>query len=57
MSSWQTMVGSYLHIRSNVSHYVKLVCDEIFGDPMHSRNEIVWQRTLSKSLMTTRLAE
>ncbi len=44
----------FLHIGSNVSHYVKLVCDEIFGSDAFS-NEIVWQRTLSKSLMTTRL--
>jgi len=44
----------FVHIGPNVSHYVKVICDEIFGADAFS-NEIVWQRTLSKSLMTTRL--
>jgi DNA modification methylase len=44
----------FLHIGPNVSHYAKLVLDEIFG-PEAFVNEIVWQRTLSKSLMSVRL--
>jgi adenine-specific DNA-methyltransferase len=44
----------FLHIGSNVSHHAKLLCDEIFGVDAFA-NEIVWQRTLSKSLMSTRL--
>jgi adenine-specific DNA-methyltransferase len=44
----------FLHIGPNVSHYVKVLCDEIFG-PDNFVNEIVWQRTLSKSLMSVRL--
>jgi adenine specific DNA methylase Mod len=44
----------FLHIGPNVSHYVKVVCDEIFGGDAYV-NEIVWQRTLSKSLMSVRL--
>ena len=43
----------FLHIGPNVSHYAKLVCDEVFGADAFA-NEIVWQRTPSKSLMTTR---
>jgi hypothetical protein len=44
----------FLHIGPNVSHYAKLLLDEIFG-PDSFVNEIVWQRTLSKSLMSVRL--
>jgi adenine-specific DNA-methyltransferase len=44
----------FLHIGPNVSHYVKVLTDEIFG-PENYVNEIVWQRTLSKSLMSVRL--
>ncbi len=44
----------FLHIGSNVSHYAKLLCDEVFGADAYT-NEIVWQRTLSKSLMSVRL--
>ena len=36
----------YLHVGPNVSHSVKLLCDEIFGASAF-RNEIVWRRTLS----------
>jgi hypothetical protein len=41
----------FLHIGPNVSHYAKLLCDEIFGVDAFT-NEIIWQRALSKSLMT-----
>jgi adenine-specific DNA-methyltransferase len=34
----------YLHIGLNVSHYVKLLCDEVFG-PDNFRTEIIWTRT------------
>ena len=34
----------YLHCGPNVSHYSKLVCDEIFG-PRRFRNEIIWKRS------------
>jgi DNA modification methylase len=34
----------YLHCDSNMSHYLKLVCDIIFGQK-HFRNEIIWKRT------------
>ena len=44
----------FLHIGPNVSHYAKLLCDEIFGADAFA-NEIIWQRALSKSLMSVRL--
>ena len=44
----------FLHIGPNVSHYAKALCDEIFGAEAFA-NEIIWQRALSKSLMTVRL--
>jgi site-specific DNA-methyltransferase (adenine-specific) len=44
----------YLHCDPTASHYLKVVLDTIFG-PDNFRNEIVWQRTLSKSLMTRQL--
>jgi adenine-specific DNA-methyltransferase len=44
----------FLHLGPSVSHYGKIVCDDIFGPEMFL-NEVIWQRTLSKSLMTTRL--
>ena len=34
----------YLHCDPTMSHYLKLVCDMIFGEK-NFRNEIVWQRT------------
>jgi adenine-specific DNA-methyltransferase len=34
----------YVHIGPSVSHYVKIVCDEIFG-PHNFRGEIVWKRS------------
>ena len=44
----------YLHCDPTASHYLKLLMDSVFG-PENFRNEIIWQRTLSKSLMTKRL--
>ena len=38
----------YLHVGPNVSHSVKLLCDEIFGAAAF-RNEIVWRRTSAHS--------
>lgn len=44
----------YLHCDPTASHYIKVLLDAIFG-PTNFRNEIVWQRTTSKSLQTRRL--
>lgn len=44
----------YLHCDPTASHYLKLLLDAVLG-PKNFRNEIVWQRTLSKGLMKTRL--
>lgn len=44
----------YLHCDPTASHYLKLLLDAVFG-PEHFRNEIIWQRTLAKALMTVRL--
>src|SRR4029079_253935 len=38
----------YLHLAPNVSHPLRLVCDEIFG-PEAFRNEIIWKRTSGHS--------
>ena len=38
----------YLHCDPTASHYLKIVLDTIF-EPENFRNEITWQRTLSKS--------
>jgi adenine specific DNA methylase Mod len=38
----------YLHCAPNVSHMLKLVCDEIFG-PEHFQNEISWKRASGKN--------
>ncbi|HEY7066036.1 MAG TPA: DNA methyltransferase [Chloroflexota bacterium] len=38
----------YVHIGSNVSHYTKLVLDEIFGADQYL-NEIVWKRQAAHS--------
>ncbi len=38
----------YLHCAPNVSHYLKLVGDEIFGSESF-RSEIIWQRTSAHS--------
>jgi DNA modification methylase len=38
----------YLHCDPTASHYLKILMDAIF-DPLHFRNEIVWQRTSAHS--------
>lgn len=45
----------YLHCDPTMSHYLKILLDSIFG-AANFRNEIIWQRTGSKGLMTRRLA-
>ena len=44
----------YLHCDPIASHYLKILLDALFG---HERfaNEIIWQRSTGKSLMTRRL--
>lgn len=42
----------YLHCAPNVSHYLKVLCDEIFGAQAF-RNEIVWKRTTAHSDAST----
>ncbi len=44
----------YLHCDPTASHYLKVILDTIFKAE-NFRNEIVWMRTLSKSLMTRKL--
>jgi DNA modification methylase len=44
----------HLHCDPTASHYLKMLMDAVFG-PENFRNEIVWQRTISKSLMTRQL--
>lgn len=44
----------WLHCDPTMSHYLKVMLDAIFG-AANFRNEIVWQRTGSKGLMTRRL--
>jgi site-specific DNA-methyltransferase (adenine-specific) len=46
----------YLHCDPAASHYLKLLMDAVFG-PENFRNEIIWQRTLSKGLMSRRLPQ
>ena len=43
----------YLHCDPTASHYLKLVMDSIYGHA-NFRNEVVWERTLPKGLMTRR---
>jgi len=38
----------YLHCDPTMSHYLKLLCDAIFG-PRQFRNEIIWKRTTGRS--------
>ena len=45
----------YLHCDPHASHYLKQLCDCIFGHNRF-RNEIVWKRTSTKSLGTRRYA-
>jgi site-specific DNA-methyltransferase (adenine-specific) len=44
----------YLHCDPTSSHYIKLLLDAVFG-PRRFRNEIIWQRTLSKALTSRHL--
>ena len=44
----------YLHCDPTASHYLKVILDSVFGFE-NCRNEIVWQRTASKGLMTRQL--
>ena len=44
----------FLHCDATASHYLKLLLDGMFG-PTNYRNEIVWQRTTGKSLMSVKL--
>ncbi len=44
----------YLHCDPTASHYLKLVLDAVFGADMF-RNEIIWQRSTGKALMSRRL--
>ena len=44
----------YLHCDPTASHYLKVILDGIFG-AQNFRNEIIWQRTGSKSLSSRRL--
>jgi DNA modification methylase len=46
----------YLHCDPTASHYIKVIMNAVFGH-QNFRNEIIWQRTLSKSLMTRRLPQ
>ena len=45
----------YLHCDTHAAHYLKQLCDCIFGQ-RRFRNEIVWKRTSTKSLGTQRYA-
>ena len=44
----------YLHCDPTASHYLKVLLDAVFGRGAF-RNEIIWQRSTGKSLMTKRL--
>ncbi|MFU0503995.1 DNA methyltransferase [Pseudaminobacter sp. NGMCC 1.201702] len=44
----------FLHCDPTASHYLKIVLDAIFG-PERFANEIIWQRSTGKSLMSRRL--
>ena len=50
----KTTASIYLHCDPAASHYLKMLMDAVFG-PENFRNEIIWKRTSSKSLMTRRL--
>jgi adenine-specific DNA-methyltransferase len=38
----------YLHCAPTVSHYLKLLCDDVFG-PQNFRSEIIWKRSSAHS--------
>lgn len=44
----------YLHCDPTASHYLKILMDDLFGRGRF-RNEVVWERSLPKGLMTRRL--
>jgi site-specific DNA-methyltransferase (adenine-specific) len=44
----------YLHCDPTASHYLKLVLDAVFGAE-NFRNEVIWQRSTGKTLMSRRL--
>jgi len=44
----------YLHCDPTASHYLKLLLDGVFGAE-NFRNEIIWQRSTGKALMSRRL--
>jgi adenine specific DNA methylase Mod len=44
----------FLHCDATASHYLKIILDAIFG-PQLFANEIIWQRSTGKSLMSKRL--
>lgn len=44
----------YLHCDPTASHYLKIILDVIFGKE-NFRNEIIWQRTIAKSLTSRQL--
>ena len=46
----------YLHCDPTASHYLKILLDAVFGKGNYG-NEIIWQRTNSKSLASTRFAK
>jgi len=41
----------YLHCGSTVSHYLKVLCDEVFGSD-NFRNEIIWKRKAGRGETT-----
>ncbi len=44
----------FLHCDATASHYLKIILDSIFGPELFA-NEIIWQRSTGKSLMSKRL--
>lgn len=44
----KNMGSFYLHLDYHAVHYMKVICDEIFGYK-NFRNEIVWQRKIGKN--------
>ena len=46
----------YLHCDPTASHYLKILMDAVFSKE-NFRNEITWQRTTGKSLMSRRLPD
>lgn len=46
----------FLHCDPTMSHYLKLICDLIFGEK-NFKNEIIWKRTNAKGLASTKLPQ